>query len=345
MIQVYFTGLHCDEETDEVGSDEPYVLVTTVDLASLINVGGFPVPVPAFDVFRYGPYGDVGKGNFRTGPGIGQSFWSLTGAPGKLDDPDKAIFVVALMENDDGDAENLRGIVKGLVGGSVLGSLSLNRDQKVAALIRDVNSGLGTPTGAPNFDDQIGVPQELRFTRDELARADSGAKIAKSLVLGGDGGRYTLSFEMQNAFPLKRQNNWRFCQKCRAMFWDGDANNKGRCTAGGSHEAQGFMFVLPFDGPETAQAQREWRFCDKCRVMFWNGDPNNKGRCAGGGAHNAQGLIFSLPHDTPAPGQRDWRFCQKCRAMFWDGDPNNKGRCPGGNAHEPQGFMFVLPFV
>ena len=32
MIQVYLSNLHCDEETDEVGADEPYVFVTAVNL-------------------------------------------------------------------------------------------------------------------------------------------------------------------------------------------------------------------------------------------------------------------------------------------------------------------------
>ena len=198
MIQIYFTGLRCDEETDEVGADEPYILVTTVDLGAVAQVAGFPVPIPGYDVFRFGPYSDVDKGDFRAGPGPSQAFWSRTGAPATLNDPDSAIFAVAVMENDAGNAETLRGIVKGLVGGSVFGSLDLDRDKKVESLLRDINSGLRTPTGAPNFDDQVGGPQELKFTRDELARAESGAQVAKSLVFTGDGGRYTATFEARN---------------------------------------------------------------------------------------------------------------------------------------------------
>jgi hypothetical protein len=198
MIQLYFTGLHCDEDTNEFDSDEPYVLVTTVDLGSVIQVQGFPIPIPGYDVFRFGPFDDVDKGEFRAGPGPSQAFWSRTGAPATLVDPDKAIFAVALMENDDGNAETLRGIIKGLVGGSVFGSLDLAREKKVVSLLRDINSGLRTPTGAPEFDDQVGGPQELRFTREELARAEAGSPVAKSLVFTGDGGRYTLTFEARN---------------------------------------------------------------------------------------------------------------------------------------------------
>ena len=198
MIQVYLSNLHCHEETDEVGADEPYVLVTAVDLASSVNIAGFPAPIPAFDVVRYGPFEDVDDEETHFAPGIAQSFWGLTGRPAALNDPDQVILLVSLMENDNGDPEALRGIVKGIVGGSVLGSLGLNRADKVSTLIRDVNSALGTPTGAPNFDDKVGGPQELRFSRNELLQAESGQTVSKTLDFAGDGGRYALTFEVRN---------------------------------------------------------------------------------------------------------------------------------------------------
>jgi hypothetical protein len=94
------------------------------------------------------------------------------------------------------------------------------------------------------------------------------------------------------------QPGWRFCDKCFGMFF---ANlppvNQGRCPADGRvHEAQGFLFVLPHDVPETA-GQPGWRFCEKCFGMFFNGDPVNKGRCPlDGQLHVAQGFPFVLPH-------------------------------------------------
>jgi hypothetical protein len=39
------------------------------------------------------------------------------------------------------------------------------------------------------------------------------------------------------------QDNWRFCNKCHALFFDGYPN-KGRCPAGGGHVAQGYNFKL-----------------------------------------------------------------------------------------------------
>jgi hypothetical protein len=35
------------------------------------------------------------------------------------------------------------------------------------------------------------------------------------------------------------QNNWRFCNKCYALWWNGYPDN-GKCAAGGEHAAVGF---------------------------------------------------------------------------------------------------------
>src|SRR3712207_4062567 len=179
MIQVYLRSLHSHEETDEVGADEPYVLVASVNLASSVQIQGFPVPLPAFEVVRYG-FTDVDDEETHGAPGPSQSFWGTNGQPSALTNPDDAIFVVGLMENDDGDPEATRGIVKGVVGGSVLGSLTASRADKVAALIRDVNSAMGTPTGGPNVDDRIGIT-ELRFSADQLRRAEAGEAVQQAI--------------------------------------------------------------------------------------------------------------------------------------------------------------------
>src|SRR5207247_2679701 len=81
------------------------------------------------------------------------------------------------------------------------------------------------------------------------------------------------------------QRDWRFCNKCDAMFFDGYAN-KGVCAAGGSHVAQGYNFTLRFDG--RAVGEPEWRFCNKCEVIFYNGN-SNVGVCAAGDGHVAAG--------------------------------------------------------
>ena len=145
------------------------------------------------------------------------------------------------------------------------------------------------------------------------------------------------------------QPDWRFCNKCQELFYDG-SSSKGNCPAGGTpngHLAAGYNFVLPHDSNTGGQA--EWRFCRKCRAMFYNGYPE-KGACPGGGAHEAAGYNFTLPHDVAGPGQNNWRYCANCHAMFYDGYPS-KGVCPAAHlnvithkrsGHLAQGYNFVL---
>jgi hypothetical protein len=93
------------------------------------------------------------------------------------------------------------------------------------------------------------------------------------------------------------QAHWRFCVQCMAMFFNGFPDRKGACPAtGGPHVAEGFMFVLPHDIPETPTDQGAWRFCEKCMALFFDGDPANKGVCDAGGGHAAAGFVFVLPH-------------------------------------------------
>lgn len=197
VVGMYLDLVHCDEGTDEATPDEPYVLTAAIDLAHTVPVQGFPVPLPAFEVVLNGPFENFTKG--KTGfahftPDLLPSFWDVTGKPGPLTDPNKAIFIVSLMENDDGRPEALRTIVKGVVGSSIFGSLGFDRATQVGKLIHDVGSALQTPTGGPNFDDKIGEPQELQFSADELNRAGSGETVSRALTFAGDGGRYTLTF-------------------------------------------------------------------------------------------------------------------------------------------------------
>lgn len=149
------------------------------------------------------------------------------------------------------------------------------------------------------------------------------------------------SIVLSRPLPPPNQNNWRSCNKCRTLFYNG-FKDKGRCPAGRRHEANlGGQFVLTYDSPGPGQV--EWRFCSKCFALFFNGFPN-KGICAAGGAHFAQGFNFTLLHDTRAAGhQPNWRFCKNCEVLFYDGD-SNKGVCSAGGGHVAAGFKFILKF-
>ncbi len=194
MLNIYLRKLHCHVETDEIGADEPYAFVVAVNLSQ---------PLPQFEVVRYGPFDDVDAREERLAPGITHSFWGIDGQPAVLSNPNQAIFIVAFMENDNGNPEALRGLVKGIVASSLASSANAGRPRIVEALIRDINSVLKTPTSVGlNLDDQIGPPTELSFSAHELRTAESGQLVSKGLRIQGDGGDYTLTFEAVRSFPV-----------------------------------------------------------------------------------------------------------------------------------------------
>lgn len=161
--------------TSEIGNDEPYVIVTAVDLSGL---------VPALECTLYGPV-SMGSGESKN-PG-GKPFWFIDNLTGKtISDPAQVIFVVSLMENDDGSPSAARGLVKGLATASVAGSAALPRPQRVTKLLADVDSALAIPTGAPNFDDQIGKSEELKLSKLDLILPILGPHSVQ-LTFSGDG--------------------------------------------------------------------------------------------------------------------------------------------------------------
>lgn len=70
---------------------------------------------------------------------------------------------------------------------------------------------------------------------------------------GNSGGHRRESILRQNfvlphdaADTSTTQTEWRYCGKCHAMFYDG-YEEKGRCSGGDGHVAQGHVFVLPHE--------------------------------------------------------------------------------------------------
>lgn len=156
-------------------------------------------------------------------------------------------------------------------------------------------------------------------------------------------------FPCKNKLVLDRneQSEWRYCTKCQSLFYNGYAQ-KGLCSAGGNHTAQGYNFTLLYNTAVNSFAQKDWRFCDRCYNMFYDGYPD-KGTCMGTpkeeipGEHEADGFNFILTHDAPesASAQGAWRYCSKCSMMFYNGYAT-KGICTKGGEHTASGFNFVL---
>ncbi|MBS1754899.1 MAG: hypothetical protein R2765_06215 [Ferruginibacter sp.] len=201
-VKIALTKMRCLQETDEVGADEPYVLVFAAQIKNVANV----VNVPAASTTIYGPWSNVDKGDLvQSALVIGgktilpaQNCWGLNGKPQELANADEAIFIVALMENDDADTGGIRAGTHAQMFASITSyaNAGMSRADMVGKLkhdMKDVLRGI-TVTGIPNSDDLVGVA-ELSFSNTDLQEAATQT-VVKNIVLKGDGGEYRLRFEM-----------------------------------------------------------------------------------------------------------------------------------------------------
>jgi hypothetical protein len=196
-VTIALKKIKCRIETDEVGSDEPYVLVTAVDLSNPL--------LPNAEVTLYGPWGDVDEGETRTTqplqPGVNPSdfpflvwrrnAWGPSGSANAIPNLANAVILVSMMEHDDGKASAARELAKAAVVGALAASAGMTRAQRVSKLIADINGALAIPTGAPNFDDRVGSTREFVLSSNLLDVA-AGPK-SKTMTIVGDGGKYDVT--------------------------------------------------------------------------------------------------------------------------------------------------------
>lgn len=108
-------------------------------------------------------------------------------------------------------------------------------------------------------------------------------------------GNYSLPSEAE--FP-DGQHGWRFCRKCRGMFFGANVHpdgspDLGRCSAGDSHDpsASG-EYAIGSNRPDIEGTdQTNWFFCSKCAGMFFGGNArpdgsDDLGHCPAGGTHD-----------------------------------------------------------
>ena len=196
-VTIALQKIKCRIETDEVGSDEPYVLITAVDLTNPL--------LPNAEVTLYGPWGDVDQGDTATTqpipPGIDpndlpfiiwrRNAWGPSGAAKAIPNPANAVILVSMMEHDDGKPSAARELTKAAVVGALAASAGMTRAQRVSKLIQDINGALNIPTGAPNFDDRVGSTKEIALSAN-LLNVAAGPKT-KTFTIVGDGGKYDLT--------------------------------------------------------------------------------------------------------------------------------------------------------
>lgn len=204
-LSIHLKSIRCHEDTSEHDSDEPYVLVFAASLRDLAGM----VRIPSAKTVLYGPWGDMDDGDRGvTGvpsplPGVLPAldpvkFWGLDGKPAAVGDD--TLFLVALMENDNGKPDGIRAALHAQLFASLTSyaNSGMTRDIMVRQLLQDMRDCLSGPIamGVLNNDDLIGVA-ELRIAPDS-----SGVS---SLRMEGDGGEYELFFQVErHASTLKK---------------------------------------------------------------------------------------------------------------------------------------------
>src|SRR5262249_22262406 len=131
--------------------------------------------------------------------------WPFDGTGAPILHQDNVIFLVALMESDDGSAraDKVRDRVQADLLPKLLGYKSSNLDRKtiVGKLSQDM---LAVINSSRRGDDGIGGDtQELRLTASDLQTARQGyPEVEKTLIcydgIGTDPPRYDLTFVLQN---------------------------------------------------------------------------------------------------------------------------------------------------
>jgi len=216
------SSLRVNRETNEWGSDEPYVIVTAIQLPSWHN--NFRVGVRTTIT---GVWGDADTGEHKgTVPipevyssidkwSIWQStlrrvvrrpFWNVPdGRTALINHPDDVVFLVAMMEHDNTPISYFQNAVEIKMMTSIANLLPQrpSRSAMVAKLKADMNSAITATRQIPvlpfnNSDDQLGRTKELRLSHTDLNVASNGTRV-KSLRFSGSGGLYTVYFRLQNA--------------------------------------------------------------------------------------------------------------------------------------------------
>jgi hypothetical protein len=155
------------------------------------------------------------------------------------------------------------------------------------------------------------------------------------------------------------QAGWRWCSKCRGLFYALNGT-MGRCPGGGGHDetlnGQPASFHYAIWGLEpggsdspTQIFQPGWRWCSKCQGLAFGGN-GGPGWCPAGQRHNHAGsLNYHIFHDVlPFPNEQvDWRWCPQCQGLFY-GPHQGSSWCPvnSGTRHvigSPWSYMVQFP--
>ena len=210
-VTIGVSEIFCVEESSEWGSDEPYLLVLTLDMTATISIQGQQIPFPALTVFRIGPWDDVDSNEAHPSSELAKNdrkrVWDLHDNLKLINSPNDIIILVAMMEHDDSDPDGIRVAVQGIMSGVLFSSLSFTRPQLIKALTQGMNNAIQgvRASGATfpfNFDDQIDTVRQLQISPVDLQQAaQQGSVLLPSLIFGDGDAKYQVTFMMNTTLP------------------------------------------------------------------------------------------------------------------------------------------------
>lgn len=200
MFEIGLSYIHQHEDTDELGDDEPYVIIFAADLADT----GL-IPVPAARTVLNGPFEVGGVIGFPVSPEL---CWGFNGQPRDIDDANNPLILVGLMESDHDDdppdfANGVRAGTHAIVNASLINKIvDLNAGNLDLATLRnqlvdDMRGALDIFKQSIEFDERLGPVQLLTVTPQDLVDLQSGT-VEKKLrfVSDAEDSDYELTFKL-----------------------------------------------------------------------------------------------------------------------------------------------------
>lgn len=191
-FSIRLNTIKCVEEINEASaSEEVYVLITSVSLQP--SVPGLP-SVHNLRTNRYGVWEDFDEGEVKQN--VGSQFWGLNSIREDIANLSNVIFVVTLMENDNGNPDSYRELVEIAATTSLAATIGETnnsvRADRLLLSIRNALNGVDLPIPFALDDDHIGT-EFLRLDSSDLISV--GAKD-KTLSIRSEEGNYELAFRI-----------------------------------------------------------------------------------------------------------------------------------------------------
>lgn len=179
---LFLRTIICDEETDEVGADEIYVVWSASDLD--------PAHAGTDSRSRTRSFRSFDEGDQKRLFGEDTFYKSLG------ERPENRLILVLLMEHDESGVDfAANAMERAFQKIASYAQARLARSRIINLLATDIRSYMRSHDEPGNADDIIAI-QDVYISPQDVEQARGGHSVLKTLGFRGDGGRYRLVFEL-----------------------------------------------------------------------------------------------------------------------------------------------------